>query len=164
MNLQKISQFLDHLASEPKGQIDFRALYDSLRLLHLRLYNRDARTVELMELQLKHRVEFLLEEERICLEQYEKELAVHKSRVLYLEAVMVEPDFVEFTQWHSRLPALPKWLSWRKANKKRPRTSSRDGPAPKRKCSTRSKAGNIFTSGTTASLISEAFPDQKGVH
>ena len=116
-----------------------------------------------MELQLKHQVELLLEEERVCLEGHEKELAVCRSRVLYLEAVMAEPEFAERTQWRSKLPALPKWPSRRKANKKRPRTSSRDGPAPKRKCSRRSKVGNIFTSGTTASLSTEAFPNQKGV-
>ena len=74
-----------------------------------------------------------------------------------------DPEFAKPTQWRSRLPALPKWPSWRKANKKRPRTDSKDGSAPKRNCSTRSKVGNLFTSGTTASLIREAFPDQKGI-
>ena len=59
LNPERISQFLDRLASEPKWQITFRGIYDSLRLVHLRLYNKDAKTVELMELQLKHRVEFL---------------------------------------------------------------------------------------------------------
>ena len=87
----------------------------------------------------------------------EKELAVRRSRILYLESVTAEPEFAERTQWWSKLP------SRRKANKKRPRASSRDGPAPKRKCSTRSKVGSIFMSGTTASLIREAFPNQKGV-
>ena len=38
-----------------------------------------------MELQLKHRVELLLSEERLCLERHKKELAVRKSWVLYLE-------------------------------------------------------------------------------
>ena len=37
------------------------------------------------------------------------------------------------------------------------------GSAPKRKCSPRSKVSNIFTSGNNASLIREAFPNQKGV-
>ena len=105
----------------------------------------------------------LLEEERICLERHEKELAIRRSQVLYHEAVVAEPEFVERTQWRSKQPALPKWPSRRKVNKKRPRTPSRDRPTPKRKCSTRSKVGNIFTSGTTASLIREAFPDQKGI-
>ena len=77
--------------------------------------------------------------------------------------MIAEPEFTEHTQRRSKLPALLKWPSRRKANKKRPRTSSREGPAPKRKCSTRSKVGNVFTSGTTASLIREAFPNQKGV-
>ena len=54
-------------------------------MLYLRLFNEEARTVELMELQLKHRVKMLLAEERLCLEQHKKELTVWKSRVLYLE-------------------------------------------------------------------------------
>ena len=40
--------------------------------------------MELMELQLKHRVELLLEEERICLEQHEKDLADLKFFTLQL--------------------------------------------------------------------------------
>ena len=40
-----------------------------------------------MELQLKHRVELLLEEERVCLEHHEKELAVRRSQVLYHHSV-----------------------------------------------------------------------------
>ena len=144
-------------------QISFRGIYDSLRLLFLRLFNKETRTVELMKLQLKHRVELLLKEERVCLERHQKELAVRRSRILYLESVTAEPEFAEPTQWRSKLPPLPKWPSWRKSNKKRPRASCGDGPAPKRKCSTRSKAAGIFTSGTTAALIIESFPCQKGI-
>ena len=107
--------------------------------MYLRLFNEEARTVELMELQLKYWVEILLAEERLCLEQHEKELAVRKSRVLYLESVTVDSEFAEHTQWQSKLPPLPKWSSRRKSNKKRPRVSCGDGPEPKRKCSTRSK-------------------------
>ena len=83
--------------------------YDNLRLLYLRLFNEEARTVELMELQLKHRVEILLAEERLCLEQHEKELAVRKSQVLYLEWVTADSEFAERTQWRSKLSPLPKW-------------------------------------------------------
>ena len=91
MNPEKISQFLDHLVSEPEWQIAFCGLYNSLQLLHLRLYNRDARTVELMELQLKYRVEFLLEEERLCLEQSENKLSVTRryNRLKCLQNNMV---------------------------------------------------------------------------
>ena len=67
------------------------------------------------------------------------------------------------TQWRDRLPALPKWPSWRMANKKRPQTDSKDSSALKRKCSTRSKVGHFFTSGATALLIREACPEQAGV-
>ena len=88
--------------------------------------------MELMELQLKHRVVLLLAEERLCLEQHKKELAVRKSQVLYLESVTAESEFAECTQWRSKFPPLPKWPSQRKSNKKRPRVSSREGPEPKR--------------------------------
>ena len=61
------------------------------------------------------------------------------------------------TQWRDRLPALPKWPSWRMANKKRPQTDSKDSSA------LRSKVGHFFTSGATALLIREACPEQAGV-
>ena len=53
--------------------------------------------MELMELQLKHRVELLLAEERICLESHKQELAVRKARVLYLESVTADSEFKEQT-------------------------------------------------------------------
>ena len=85
----------------------------------------------LMELQLKHRVKLLLAEERLCLvERHKKELAVRKSRVLYLESVTAESEFAECTQWRSKLPPLLKWPSRRKSNKKRSRVPSGDGPEP----------------------------------
>ena len=49
---------------------------------------------------MKSRIDFLLEEEeeeRACLEPVEKEVLVWRSRVLYLESVMTEPEFVERT-------------------------------------------------------------------
>ena len=76
LNPEKISLFLDRMATDPKWQIAFRGVYDSLRLLYLRLFNEEARTVEMMELQLTHRIELMLAEERICLERHEQELAV----------------------------------------------------------------------------------------
>ena len=44
----------------------------------------------MMELQLKHRIERMLAEERIYLERHEQELAVRRARVLYLESVTSE--------------------------------------------------------------------------
>ena len=116
-----------------------------------------------MELQLKHRVELLLAEERICLERHEQELAVRKARVLYLESVTADSEFKERTQWRNKMPSLPKWPSRRKSNKKRPRIADGDKSEPKRRCSTRSKVAGIFTSGATAALIRDSFPNQKGV-
>ena len=48
----KISSFLDRLADDPKWQITFRGLYDSLFLLYLRLFNEEARVVELWNFRL----------------------------------------------------------------------------------------------------------------
>ena len=88
---------------------------------------------------------------------------MRKFWVLYLESVTADSEFAECTPWRSKLPTLPRWPSRRKSNKKRPRIASGDGPEPKRRCSTRSKFAGIFTSGATAALIRESFPDQKGV-
>ena len=116
-----------------------------------------------MELQLKHRVELLLTKDRLCLERHEKELAVRKSQVLNLESVTADSEFTEWTQWRSKLPSLPRQPSQRKSNKKRPRTADGEESEPKRRCSTRSKVAEIFTSGATAALIRDSFPNQKGV-
>ena len=82
LNPEKISLFLDRLATDPKWQISFRGLYDSLRLLYLRIFNKEARVVEMMELQLMHRIEIMLVEDRVCLERHEQELAVRKDCAL----------------------------------------------------------------------------------
>ena len=89
-----------------------------------------------------------------------------KARVLYLESVTTESvtsEFKERTGWRSKLPPLPQWPSRRKSNKKRARVDDGNEPAPKRKCNTRSKVAGVFTSGATAALIRERFPNQKGV-
>ena len=61
------------------------------------------------------------------------------------------------------MPSLPKWPSHRTSNKKKPRIADGDESEPKRKCFTRSKVAGIFTSGATAALIRDSFPNQKGV-
>ena len=65
------------------------------------------------------------------------------------------------------MPSLPKWPSRRKASKRKLRradgVADGDEPAPKRKCSTRSKVAGVFTSGASAALIRKRFPNQKGV-
>ena len=73
--------------------------------------------------------------------------------------MIAEPEFTEHTQRRSKLPALLKWPSRRKANKNRPRTASRDGPAPKKKCFTRSKVGNIFISVLKTAPVAESLFD-----
>ena len=50
-----------------------------------------------------------------------------------------------------------------KVNKKRPRIADGEESEPKIRCSTRSKVAGIFTSGATAALIRDSFPNQKGV-
>ena len=122
LNPEKISRFLDRMAMEPGWQIVFRGLYDCLRLLYLRLFNEEARTVEMMESQFTHRIEMMLAEERVCLERHKEELAVRQARVLYLESLTSEDAaFKERTEWRKKLPALPRWPSRRKANKRKPR-------------------------------------------
>ena len=88
---------------------------------------------------MKSRIDFFLEEEKACLECVEKEVLVQRSRVLFLESVMAEPEFVEDTQWRDKLPPLPSWPSCRKGKKHgRNQADSIDVPVPKKKCSTRS--------------------------
>ena len=41
--------------------------------------------------------------------------------------------------------------------------AAEDEPAPKRKCSARSRVKGVFTSGASAALIKKGFPDHRGV-
>ena len=75
----------------------------------------------------------------------------------------MESEFQERTNWRVKLPSLPKWPSRRKSNKKRQRVVDGDGSAPKRTCSNWSRVTGVFTSGATAALIKESFPNQKGI-
>ena len=95
LNPEKIVLFLDRLGADPRWQVVFQGVNYSLRLLHCRSYNKSAKSVELMEQQIKNRIYFLLEEERACLERIEKEVSVRGFRVLYLESVITEPVLVE---------------------------------------------------------------------
>ena len=75
--------------------------------------------------------------------------------------------FQERTDWRKKLPSLPRWSSRRKANKRKSRGTARcvegDEPAPKRKFSTRSNIRGVFTSGASAALFKNCFPDHTGV-
>ena len=116
-------------------------MYDCLRLLYLRLFNEEARVIEMMESQFTHRIEMMLVEERVCLERHKEELAVRQAWVFYLEPITSEDAaFQERTNWRKNLPSLPRWPSRRKANKRKPRGTARcveEGePAPKSQCCT----------------------------
>ena len=144
------------MATDPKWQIPFRSLYDSLRLLHLRIFNEEARTVEIMELQLKHRIELMLNEERICLERHDQELAVRRAHVLYLESVTSEEaEFQKRTHWREKLPSLPRWPSRRKANKRKPRGANggADGDRPRARLLEYSRQVQMLLSSENSSLI-----------
>ena len=105
---EKISLFLVRMATDPGWQIAFRGLYDCLRLLYLRLFNEEARVIEMMESQFTHRIEMMLVEERVCLERHKEELAVRQARVLYLESITSEDAaFQERTDWRKKLPSPP---------------------------------------------------------
>ena len=113
-----------------------------------------------MEKQLNTRIEILLEEERSCLERVEKELAVRKSRVLYLESVIPDSEFTERTLWRDKLPPLPSWPS-RQKGKKHAFSVARGGVTnKKKKCDARSRVGSLFTSEATVAMIKEVFPEK----
>ena len=104
----------------------------------------------------------------MCLERHKEKLAVRQAQILYLESITSEDAvFQERTDWRKKLPSLPRWPSRRKANKQKPRGAAIcvewGEPAPNRKGSTRSKVKGVFTSGASAALIKNCFPDHTGV-
>ena len=65
-------------------------LYDSLRLLHLRIFDRPAIVVSEAEKKWSSKIDNVLEEERKALERCEEEIIIRRARVEHLEGIRLD--------------------------------------------------------------------------
>ena len=75
------------MISDPFYRNYYFGLYDSLRLLHLRIFDQPAIVVSEAEKKGSWKIDNVLEEERKALERCEEEIIIRRARVEHLERI-----------------------------------------------------------------------------
>ena len=105
----RIVEFLMRMEKDEMYKMFFKPLYDSLRLIFLRLMNRP--TIELSEMNedIGRNILNQLEKQRRNLERSDAENKAYRERVEYLTKLASSEDTVERARWRDRMPQLPPW-------------------------------------------------------
>ena len=83
-------------------------LYDSLRLLHQRIFDPPAIVISEVEKKWSLKIDNVLEEERKPLEKCEEEIIIRRARVEHIEGIK-SYDQGDRNQWRKKFPVLPVW-------------------------------------------------------
>ena len=108
LNPEKIEQFFQRMISDLFFRNYYFGFYDSLRLLHLGIFDRPAIVVFEVEKKWSSKIDNVLEEERKALERCEEEIIIRRARVEHLERIKSD-DQGDRTLWRKKIPALPVW-------------------------------------------------------
>ena len=108
LNTEKIEQFFKRMISDLFFKNYYFGLYDSLRLLHLRIFDQPAIVVSEVEKKWSSKINNLLEEERKALERCKEEIIIRSARVEHLEGIKSD-DQGDQNQWRKKVPVLPVW-------------------------------------------------------
>ena len=87
LNPEKIEQFFQRMISDLFFRNYYFGFYDSLRLLHLGIFDRPAIVVFEVEKKWSSKIDNVLEEERKALERCEEEIIIRRARVEHLERI-----------------------------------------------------------------------------
>ena len=101
MNPEKISEFLLRIKVDKIFSSYYFGLYDSLRLLFRRIYDKSSVIVIQAEKCWSSKLNHVLEEEQGALEHCEKEITARRARVAWLEQVKAD-KLKDRNQWSSR--------------------------------------------------------------
>ena len=108
LNSEKIEQFFQRMISDLFFRNYHFGLYDSLRLLHLRIFDWPAIVVSEVEKKWSSKINNVWEEERNALERCEEENIIRRARVEHLERIKSD-DQGDRILWRKKIPALRVW-------------------------------------------------------
>ena len=108
LNPEKIDQVFKRMNSDLFFRNYYFSLYDSLRLLHLRIFDRPAIVVSEVEKKWSSKIDNLLDEEGKALERCEEEIIIRRARVEHIERIKSD-DQGDRNLWRKKFPALPVW-------------------------------------------------------
>ena len=105
MNPEKISDFLHRMKVDKIFRSHYYGLYDSLRLLYRRIYDKSSVIVIQAEKHWSSKLDHILKEERGALECCEEEITERRARVTWLEQTKAD----ELKDRNLCLVPLPVW-------------------------------------------------------
>ena len=106
MYSSELPKFFQRLESDEGFRRFYRSLYDAMRLLHLRVLDKRAPVVEMVEKELKVTVGNSLLEELEGLRKSEEETERRRKRVAWLEKLASDWEYEERTRWKEETPTL----------------------------------------------------------
>ena len=108
VNPEKISEFLQRMKVDKIFRSCYFGLYDSLRLLFRRIYDKSSVIVIQAEKCWSSKLNHVLEEEQGALEHCKEEIVARISRVAWLEKIKGD-ELNDRNLWRSGLVPLPVW-------------------------------------------------------
>ena len=102
----ELPKFFQRMESDEGFRRFYRSLYDAMRLLHLRVLDKRAPVVEMVEKELKVTVGNSLQEELEGLRKSEEETQRRRKRVAWLEKLASDWEYEERTRWKEVTPTL----------------------------------------------------------
>jgi len=106
MYSSELPKFFQRLESDEGFRRFYRSLYDAMRLLHLRVLDKRAPVVEMVEKELKMAVGNSLLEELEGLRKSEEETERRRKRVAGLEKLASDWEYEEQSRWKEETPTL----------------------------------------------------------
>ena len=126
MNPRGLKMFFVRMKREVGFQRFYRNLYDGMRLLHRRIFDKKIDVVEDVKNVLIQAVAYSFAEEKLGLEKVLAETEIRRKRVDWLSGLTSNWEFEERTKWREDAPALPGWK--KRVGVKRSRSQSGSKP------------------------------------
>ena len=102
VNPERISKFLHRMKIDSIFRTYYHGLYDFIRLLYKRIFEKHSPIVIQSEKQWSYRIDYVLEEEQGALERCEEESIIRRSRIAWLEKMKAD-ELCDGNLWRTKL-------------------------------------------------------------
>ncbi len=145
LNPELLRVFFVRMVRDTGFQVQYANMYDGMRLMHMRILDKEAPRVQKVEDQLNDSVlkSFLVE--KVAWKRSEEETLIRGQRVEKLESLSHDWTYEERTRWSEELPFIPNCKQ--RESRKRNRSISRSGADGNKKRRSKSRSDHGVASG-----------------
>ena len=166
LNPELLRVFFVRMVRDTGFQVQYANMYDGMRLMHMRILDKEAPRVQKVEEQLNSSVLKSVSVEKAALKRSEDEVLIRRQRVEKLESLSHDWTYEERTRWSEEVPLFPNCKQWE--GRKRNRSFSRSGAGGSKKRRSRSRsdygvAGGVRGREARAGSSSQPDPGSLGV-